>query len=363
MNEQVSRRCLYVHEWPEADQMLWQTSMAPRSVLDENHNRSALWRAPTRNRVRQGYGRWLSFLKSTGRLKSNAEPTERVSRDNVYAYVSCLQEQVQPWTVWSYTNSLWQMVRAFAPGENLEWLYILIAKLKLRRSPSRNKRARMRSPATIADWAFTQLGSLNNGSIKDTREALAYRNTLMVALLVHCPLRLRNLVMIRSGKHLNKVGDRYQLDFEPSEVKTDRYLTLFLPTELTAYVDSWLEVWRPILLKDPAIDAFWIGVRGNRMQSRGVYGCVITTTEAAFGTSINPHLFRDIAASWVVDMTPENVGIASSLLGHINPATTEDHYIQANQAVAGARYRASIDTLRNKFTREYGDPYQDRRIP
>jgi integrase len=98
------------------------------------------------------------------------------------------------------------------------------------------------------------------------------------------------------------------------------------------------------------------------MQNRGVYGCVIAATEAAFGTSINPHLFRDIAASWIVDMTPENVGIASSLLGHINPATTEDHYIQANQAIAGDRYRNSINELRSQLKSEYGDPYQDRRV-
>ena len=361
MTRDVSRRCLHVHEWPEIDQELWRDVTAQGSVLDENHSRSSLWRAPTRKRVRKGYGRWLSFLISTDRMDGETKPADRADRDAVYAYVACLQEQVQPWTVWSYTLSLWQALRSFAPETDWEWLYVLIAKLKLRRRPSRNKRARMKSPATIADWSFARLDELNIGRLKDGQNALAYRNTLMVALLVHCPIRLRNLVMIRIGKHLNKVDDRYKLDFEPSEVKTDRYFTHFLPTELTAHVDAWLKTWRPILLKDTDIDAFWIGIRGQPMQNRGVYGCVIATTEAAFGTSINPHLFRDIAASWVVDMTPANVGIASSLLGHINPATTEDHYIQANQAVAGARYRHSIVTLRDQFKNEYGDPYQERR--
>jgi len=361
MKDYISRRCLHVHEWPEIDQDLWHKVTAQGSVLDETLNKSSLWRAPTRKRVRQGYGRWLSFLISTDRMNHDIEPAGRASRDAVYAYVTCLQEQVQPWTVWSYTISLWQALRSFAPDEDWEWLYVLIAKLKLLRKPSREKRARMQSPTVIADWAFSRWDALHKEKHKDRQEALDYRNALMVALLVQCPIRLRNLVMIRIGKHLTKVEDRYQLDFEPAEVKTDRYLTQLLPAELTPYVDTWLEVWRPILLKDPFIDAFWIGIRGSPMQNRGVYGCVIATTEAAFGTSINPHLFRDIAASWTVDMTPENVGIASSLLGHINPATTEDHYIQANQAIAGARYRNSIDELRNQFSVEYGDPYQARR--
>jgi integrase len=362
MTDNISRRCLHVHEWPEIDQELWYKVTAQGSVLDENLRNSALWRPSTRMRVRKSYGRWLSFLISTDRMNRDITPSGRAHRDAVYAYVACLQEQVQSCTVLSYTLSLWQALRSFAPDEDWEWLYILISKLNLLGKPSRDKRARMQSPAIIANWAFGQLDKLNNGWLKDTQEALTYRNTLMVALLVHCPIRLRNLTMIRIGRHLNNIEDRYQLDFEPSEVKTDRYLTLTLPTELTPYVDTWLEVWRPILLKDPVIDAFWIGIKGAPMQNRGVYGCVIAATEAAFGTSINPHLFRDIAASWIVDMTPENVGIASSLLGHINPATTEDHYIQANQAIAGDRYRNSINELRSQLKSEYGDPYQDRRV-
>ena len=362
MTDNISKRCLHVHEWPEVDQDLWHKVTAQGSVLDENLQRSALWRPPTRELVRKCYGRWLSFLISTDRMKPKITPPERAHRDAVYAYVACLQEQVQPCTVLSYTLSLWRALRVFAPDEDWEWLYILIAKLNLLGKPSRDKRARMQSPAVIANWAIGQLDELNNGWLKDTQEALTYRNAFMVALLVHCPIRLRNLTMICIGKHLSKVEDRYQLDFEPSEVKTDRYLTLTLPPELTTYVDAWLEVWRPLLLKDTTINAFWIGIKGAPMRERGVYGCVVAATKAAFGSSINPHLFRDIAASWIVDMTPENVGIASSLLGHINPATTEDHYIQANQAIAGDRYRNSINELRSQLKSEYGDPYQDRKV-
>ena len=68
MTRDVSRRCLHVHEWPEIDQELWRDVTAQGSVLDENHSRSSLWRAPTRKRVRKGYGRWLSFLISTDRM-------------------------------------------------------------------------------------------------------------------------------------------------------------------------------------------------------------------------------------------------------------------------------------------------------
>jgi integrase len=99
-------------------------------------------------------------------------------------------------------------------------------------------------------------------------------------------------------------------------------------------------------------------MRGDPIHEAGIYWRVRRAIEAAFGVPINPHLFRDIAATSVVDLTPENIGIAAPLLGHINPKTTEEHYIQANQAIAGERYRSSVSVLRDHLSREYGDPFQ-----
>ena len=42
-----------------------------------------------------------------------------------------------------------------------------------------------------------RLDAINQSLIQDTQDALAYRNALMIAILIHCPVRLRNLTMIR----------------------------------------------------------------------------------------------------------------------------------------------------------------------
>jgi len=283
-------------------------------------------------------------------------PTSRIDRDTVRDYVTLLSEQVQPWTVWSYTLSLYLVAKAFAPDGDWDWLYKIVAKLKIRRKPSRDKLSRMRPPAEIAAWAYRKLDDLNAARYRDKQAALAFRNALFIAILVNCPMRLRNLTMIRIGKHLHKTDDRYRLDFMPNEVKTDRYLTLHLPKVLTPFIGAWIAEWRTLLTADQSIDALWVSIRGTPMRERGVYSCVVETTEAAFGVRINPHLFRDIAVTSIVDVTPENIGITAPLLGHINPATTEEHYIDANQAMAGVRYRASINTLRDHLTAEYGNP-------
>ena len=85
------------------------------------------------------------------------------------------------------------------------------------------------------------------------------------------------------------------------------------------------------------------------MKARTVNYQIIRTTERAFGKSINPHLFRDCAVTTVAIEDPEHIGIAAPILGHTDPRTTEEHYIQANQLVAGRKLRSSVDALRREL--------------
>lgn len=355
----ISRRSLRVEEWPEADQALWHTATAKGGIFEDT-GPAALWRPPTLERTRQGYGRWLSYLISSDQMSTEHLPHQRITLDVIRPYVLCLEDQVQPWTTWSYMLSLWVTARLVGPNEDWGWLYSILAKLQLKRRSATNKRARMQPAGDIARWSLMRLGAINQSLIQDTQDALAYRNALMIAILIHCPVRLRNLTMIRIGKHLAFDGKRYRLDYEPIEVKTNRYLSCTLPEDLTPYISKWLTHWRPKLMTRSGHDAFWVGVTGDPLGSRGIYGSIIKTTEAAFGTSINPHLFRDIAVSWIIDMDPSHAGITAPMLGHINPKTTEEHYIQANQALAISRYGQSIITLRTQLANAYGDPYKNR---
>ncbi|MEQ8737306.1 MAG: hypothetical protein RID59_01915, partial [Hoeflea sp.] len=76
---------------------------------------------------------------------------------------------------------------------------------------------------------------------------------------------------------------------------------------------------------------------------------ITDATRQAFGESINPHLFRDCAVTFVALDDPKHIGIAAPILGHTDPRTTERHYIQANQLAAGRRLRSSIDELRRRL--------------
>jgi integrase/recombinase XerD len=69
-------------------------------------------------------------------------------------------------------------------------------------------------------------------------------------------------------------------------------------------------------------------------------------TRRAFGRTINPHLFRDCAATSVAVHDPEHVRIASVVLGHAWASTTEKYYNQAQMLTAAREHNREIVSLR-----------------
>jgi integrase/recombinase XerD len=248
--------------------------------------------------------------------------------------------------------SLHQAAIAFDPDRNWDWLYRLTAKLQARRKAVRHKQSKLRPASEIANWAYRQLDAVQAGADRRPSAAIAYRDALLVGLLINCPMRLRNLAMIQIGDHLRHTGSGYVLEFTPEEVKTNRHLTLTIPETLTPYLQIWLDEWRPVLLTDSDTTALWLGIRGRAMADQAIYWRIRKATTRAFGQPINPHLFRDCAVTTIAIEDPEHIGITAPILGHTNPKTTEDHYIHANQVMAGRRYRNSIDLLRQQARKQ-----------
>jgi integrase len=78
------------------------------------------------------------------------------------------------------------------------------------------------------------------------------------------------------------------------------------------------------------------------MRSAAIRFQIELRTRQAFGQTVWPHLFRDCAATEVVDVAPEEIGIAPDLLGHADLGTTRKHYIQAQGMTAHVRVQEMI---------------------
>lgn len=75
-------------------------------------------------------------------------------------------------------------------------------------------------------------------------------------------------------------------------------------------------------------------------------------TLPCFGRIINPHLFRDCAATSITNEAPEHVRIAAPVLGHATQQTTDRHYIIANTRREVSRYQEIVLALRRRGTRQ-----------
>ena len=78
------------------------------------------------------------------------------------------------------------------------------------------------------------------------------------------------------------------------------------------------------------------------MTQMAIYDRIRARTKEQFGVAINPHLFRDAAATTMAIADPANVRLAAPLLGHRTFTTTERYYRQARAQEA---HRAFVDVL------------------
>ena len=190
------------------------------------------------------------------------------------------------------------------------------------------------------------------------QSAIDFRDGLIIAVLALRPLRRGNLVHLTIGVDLVRSGSGWTIAIPPSETKTHAPLEFEWPECLTAALDTYLLTHRPVLLTQrnrwykAAGDRLWISSHGSPLTEIALFDIVTKRTMAAFGRAINPHLFRDAAATTMAIHDPAKVRIAAPLLGHRTFATTERHYIQAQSLQAHRAFSDEIIALRQRLVAE-----------
>jgi len=174
-------------------------------------------------------------------------------------------------------------------------------------------------------------------------------------LLAQRPLRRRNFVELRLGEQLQKRGKGWWILIEGDETKTGATIEVPWPANLTAALDTYLTQWRPLLLQSRTTHAphlpgagmaLWVSSWGTAITPQALYDLVTGHTQRAFGKAVNPHLFRDCAATTIAIEDPVHIGIASEVLGHDGPRSTERHYNQARSIEAARSWQETLEKLR-----------------
>jgi site-specific recombinase XerD len=192
--------------------------------------------------------------------------------------------------------------------------------------------------------------------IMDEAEALAealpcrwitrYRDGLLIALLAARPLRLACFASLGLGTSVIRSNGGWWLRVAGESTKSGSRYEAPLPTRLTEAMDHYTDVLRPRLLAGRTDDHFWIQKDGRPMRPGAIYTRVTRLTRRRLGVAVNPHLFRDCAATSIALLDPGHVRMAARVLGHATPATTEKHYNQAQALEASRAHAAVIRAIR-----------------
>lgn len=336
---------LRLAEWPAADRAAWSRAITATDYFDDEAT-AATWRPKTRDSAASAYGRWLAHLKRH-RPASLQQPLDaRPNEEAIGDYATVLAARIRATSVAAELNHLVLALTAMAPNIDWKWLRRIQSAWQ-RRAQRRDLRPRMVHPTRLL-----ALGVALMESADSTGDAMAaarqYRDGLLVALLACRPLRRRTLSAVELGRHLGRFGDRYVLAIPGSDMKSGVPSEFELPEDLNPYVTRYIERYRPVFPGAGEVAALWMSSKGGALGDAAIYELVLRRTRAAFGFSINPHLFRHIAATAIARESPESVSTARDLLTHANLDTTASYYLQATTSGAVKTYASLLEALRSR---------------
>ena len=340
------RACLPLQQWPEEDRRLWQAACAPADLLDEKIGARAKYSAISNRNAEKGYGRWLTFLCRTDPACLEDAPANRITPERTQAYVDCLVGlQNSTAAILCRLQELGTVAKVMGPTQYWRFLNSMSSKIRARHKPVRDK-SNLRLSDELLGLGLALIDKATRA--QGLTATLLHRDGLLIAFLALVPLRMRNLAGLRIGRNMIDVSGTWSIALDARETKTHTPIELAWPEVLAAPLATYLDIHRPHLSSlvgrwaRPIDDALWVSSDGSPMTEMAIYLRVCKNTRDAFGVAVNPHLFRDAAATTLAIADPGNVRVAAPLLGHRTFATTERYYQHAKSLQAHRQYIAAL---------------------
>jgi len=304
-----------------------------------------VWRDQWRSR------RQRKQQRSSGLLDDRVAPADRITPDRVKAYGEDLERENASGTVIARLIELKVTAAVMDARRDWSWIYRAASAIRARHKLARPKRHRL---VPIEELFGLGLDLMAGAETEATplRGFKTYRDGLMIALLASRPLRLRNLTGLILGRTLIRRGEVWWIQIPAAETKTKTPIELPWPEMLAPQLEIYLVHHRSAIVAlrgtgSTASDALWLSMYGPPMNDNAIYIRIVARTREALGQAINPHLFRDAAATSIAIDDPAHIGIASRLLGHRSGSTTERYYNQARSVEASRLMQKSLLARRN----------------
>lgn len=170
-----------------------------------------------------------------------------------------------------------------------------------------------------------------------------------IELLLHCPIRLANLVALDLDRHLVRSGSgrraTVHLRIPPEAVKNREAIEFHLPAELVAMLDRYVARFRPAFAR---AGAGWLfpNPQGGKRDPQGFSAALKKLVRDETGLEVTTHGFRHIAAKLHLDRHPGEYETIRRILGHASIDTTTRNYTGMETVQAGRHFDRTILDLR-----------------
>jgi hypothetical protein len=192
--------------WSLADKTAWEEACRPGMRLTRGGRASHL-RAVTQNDLAKRYGYFLDFVSRSRRLDSEAKAGVHVTLENVEQYVEELKKRVSSVTVYGSIHKLRRTTQLIAPEQEVAWLMEIERELFSQMRP-RSKWDRVVLAEVIVEAGLTLIAEAELSlKLPKLTRARMVRNGLMLALLAHSPIRLKNFSALEIGRSIIKIDE------------------------------------------------------------------------------------------------------------------------------------------------------------
>ena len=314
---------LKLKEWPESDRQAWNEACQPHVRLRRG-GRAAHMKPVTRDDLACRFGLFLGFLDRSGLLDRSQSALAQITPGVMERYVAELTTRVSTVTVHGSIYKLRRVVEIIDPSLDVDWLKELELDL-LDRARPKPKANKLVSSGRIFEAGIKLIGKAEKETKRTPlQNARTARNGLMVAFLAVCPIRLKNFAALKIGETMVRQDYQWWLVLSAADTKAGRQDHRVLPNILTPWMDLYMEKYKPVFPSSQT--AMWPSQYGGAMSAAGIHRLVADTTAQVLGKSIGPHMFRHCLPYTIANMDGSKIGLASALLQHSNPRTTEKYY-------------------------------------
>lgn len=353
-------------DWPAEDQQAWRLALSEGDIFDDGGVFSR-WTSGTETLHRQNYGAWLSYILRKHPSLIDSSIGDRVTSATLKGFIEDAQTRettrcdpstkerkgarpLRLRTVAELMKSLFAVLRGLAPERDWREIGSVANKLFMRSNPYQLKPPVPVTAQQLFRWALQRLGQLEKREEEEEMDPLeratAFRQALMVGVLIAAPVRVRAITAMTVAGHLDRTSDRVWLRFSAKDMKDNVARSIPLPTALSGPMEHYIQAARPILLQSKPSDMLWISRRGNPLSIDSFTSGLALLTKREFGITLRPHAFRHIAATSIAEYDPEHVGIIRDVLGHASLRMAEKHYNRATGKKVCSEQQSIVKAIR-----------------